>query len=223
MLRIFRGGDQGPKSKLGARPQLAVLSLLVVLVAAGCGTGGMGEASADTARGEQLFKEQCGTCHKLKAAGTAGTQGPDLDTAFEATREDGLGESTIRDVVLDQIRFAIPPMPRNLVKGDDADAVAAYVAEVAANPNAQVSTSPGGEAGGKDPKALMATNCGSCHTFGAAGIKGTVGPNLDQTQKDRAAIIQQITNGGGGMPPFKDVLSEQQIQAIADFIVKNRS
>ena len=180
----------------------------------------MGDSSTDTARGEQLFKEKCGSCHQLKAARTPGTQGPNLDDAFLATREDGLGESTIRDVVLDQIRFAIPPMPKNLVEGDDAEAVADYVAEVAANPKAQAQTSTSG--GAEDPKSLLATNCGSCHTFAAAGINGQVGPNLDQTQKDRAAIIQQISNGGGGMPPFKGVLSEQQIQAIADFILKNK-
>ncbi len=180
----------------------------------------MGSGSADTARGEQLFKEKCGGCHKLSAAGTPGTQGPDLDAAFAAARADGLGESTIREVVLDQIRFAVPPMPRNLVEGDDAVAVAAYVADVAGNPEARAQTSTTG--GATDPKSLMATNCGSCHTFSAAGINGTVGPSLDQTQKDRAAIITQITNGGGGMPPFKGTLTDEQISAIADFILKNK-
>lgn len=199
-----------------------VCLLAGVLVAlAGCGTGGMAEGSADPANGEELFKEKCGACHQLKAAGTAGRTGPNLDDAFASVREDGLGESTIREVVLGQIRFPVPPMPADLVTGDDAEDVAAFVASVAANPEAQQAAAAGG-GGGDDPKSLIAANCASCHTFAAAGIDGTVGPNLDQAKGDRAAIAQQIAEGGGGMPPFRDTLSEQQIRAIAEFIVKNK-
>jgi cbb3-type cytochrome c oxidase subunit III len=201
---------------------------LAAALLAGCGTGGIAEGSADAGRGEQLFTANCGSCHTLRAAGTAGKIGPNLDDAFRSARQDGLGESTIREVVLGQIRFPAPPtaspetpaMPEDIVEGDDAEAVAAYVASVAANPEAQVAA--GGAAGGSDPKSLLATNCGSCHTLSAAGINGTVGPSLDQTQKDRAAIERQIANGSGAMPPFKDVLSEQQIRAIADYILKNK-
>ena len=182
----------------------------------------MAEGSADPANGEELFTEKCGGCHQLKAAGTAGRTGPNLDDAFAAVREEGLGESTIREVVLGQIRFPVPPMPADLVTGDDAEDVAAFVASVAANPEAQQAAAGDGGTGGGDPKSLIATNCASCHTFAAAGIDGTVGPNLDQTKAARGAIAEQIAEGGGGMPPFRDVLSEQQIRAIAEFIVKNR-
>lgn len=217
MLRTCRGG-RARKAHLTR----GILLVGCALALTGCGTGGMVEGSADTARGQELFTQKCGSCHQLKAAGTPGTTGPNLDDAFAAARKDGLGESTIREIVLGQIRFAVPPMPKDLVKGEDAEAVAVYVASVAANPEAQAAARTETGKGGDDPKSLLASNCGSCHTFSAAGINGTVGPNLDQTQKQRAAIEQQIANGGGSMPPFKDVLSKQQIRALAEFILKNK-
>ncbi len=62
--------------------------------------------------------------------------GPDLDEAFRYAREDGLGEQTVEGVVLRQIanvrRGSV--MPANLVEGDDARDVAAYVAAVAGQP-----------------------------------------------------------------------------------------
>ena len=115
---------------------LAVLG--ATLVVAGCGTVGIPDASADKSLGKQLFTQKCGSCHTLADAGTSGTIGPNLDFAFERSRTDGLGEATVRQVVRGQIAYSVvepstgsPGMPRDLVKGDDADAVAAYVASVA--------------------------------------------------------------------------------------------
>jgi cbb3-type cytochrome c oxidase subunit III len=218
------------RARLGA----SVLALAVGLLSAGCGTGTFSEGSGNTAEGQQLFQQKCGSCHTLRAAGTKGQIGPNLDDAFRASRSEGLGESSIREVVLGQIKYPGKPtdstkfqaMPANLVTGDDAAAVAAFVASVAGNPNARPVAAAGGgggaQAAGNDPKSLMSSNCGSCHTFAAAGITGTVGPNLDQSTKDLAAIIKQITNGGAVMPPFKGKLTDQQIKAIAQFILKNR-
>src|SRR6266850_2397112 len=56
---------------------------------------------------------------------------PTLDEAFSADRKQGFKQSTIQNVVLDQIRLASPPMPKNLVQGQDAQDVAAYVAAAA--------------------------------------------------------------------------------------------
>jgi cytochrome c6 len=38
-----------------------------------------GYGSSTSADGAQLFKDNCGTCHKLSAAGTSGQVGPNLD------------------------------------------------------------------------------------------------------------------------------------------------
>jgi cytochrome c6 len=85
-------------------------------------------------------------------------------------------------------------------------------------------TETGGEEGGGGDAAageeiFASAGCGSCHTLEEAGTDGTVGPDLDDSQVDQAAAVQQITGGGGGMPPFEGQLSEQEIQDVAAFVV----
>ena len=201
---------------------------LAALVAGGCGTSGLPEGGNEI-RGKELFVEQCGRCHKLADAGSAGVIGPNLDDAFRQARHDGLGEETIASVVRGQIAYPVeePPtgqvgMPADLVKGDDADAVAAYVASVAALPVREQpggTTTGGGEAGPADGEAVFASaGCGSCHTLSAAGTNGTIGPNLDETKPAKDLVVERVTNGMGAMPSFKDSLTEEQIQAVADFV-----
>ena len=68
-------------------------------------------------------------------------------------------------------------------------------------------------------KAVFASaGCGGCHTFEPAGSNGSVGPNLDDSNVSLDAAVTQIENGGGGMPPFKDRLSEQEIADVAAFV-----
>ena len=110
----------------------------IVLAAAGCGASDLNQANADLVNGKKLFvgKATCGSCHTLQRAGTKGTQGPNLDAAFVNARNNGFGNSTITGVVLDQIhhprRGSI--MPAGLVKGKDAQDVAAYVGFAAGKP-----------------------------------------------------------------------------------------
>jgi cbb3-type cytochrome c oxidase subunit III len=202
----------------------AVLLSLAAVVLAGCGTGGLGDENADTSEGKLLFRQQCGRCHTLREAGTEGSTtagplaGPNLDQAFAGPKREGFEESTMREAVRDQIEFPTPPMPEDLVEGAEADAVAAYVATVAADPEAEVALPAG--AGGNDPKLLFESNCGSCHVLADAGTSGTVGPNLDQAKPSLQKAITQITNGGGGMPPFEDQLTQAQIRALAQYVVR---
>lgn len=63
--------------------------------------------------------------------------------------------------------------------------------------------------------------CGSCHTLAAAGSSGTIGPNLDDTSMDQQAIVRQVTEGGGGMPAFRDQLSEEQIRDVSAFVFES--
>ena len=161
----------------------------------------------------------------LADAGSPGTQGPNLDDAFRVLRQQhGFDESTIRDVVRGQIAYPTedppsgePGMPANLVTGEAADAVAAYVASVAGMPV----QGGGGQKQASDGKTIFTDKCGGCHTLAAAGTSGTIGPNLDQLKPDLRAAIEQVTNGGGGMPAFKDQLSEKQIEAVAKYVSEN--
>ena len=75
----------------------------------------------------------------------------------------------------------------------------------------------GDPAAGKDVF-LSAGGCGSCHTLADAGTTGTVGPNLDAASPSAELAVDRVTNGAGVMPPFKDTLSEQQIQDVAAYV-----
>ena len=70
-----------------------------------------------------------------------------------------------------------------------------------------------------DGAAVFASaGCGGCHTFGPANSNGTVGPNLNTIDLSKDEIEQQVRNGGGGMPPFGDSLSDDEIDAVADYV-----
>jgi cytochrome c553 len=80
----------------------------------------------------------------------------------------------------------------------------------------------GGEksAGGGSPgaKVFADAGCVDCHTMRAADATGKVGPNLDETRPNEAKVVQQVTNGGNGMPAFKGELSAEEIQQVAAFV-----
>jgi mono/diheme cytochrome c family protein len=67
---------------------------------------------------------------------------------------------------------------------------------------------------------LFSDNCESCH--GSMGAGGHVGPNL-QTSSVAEHLDQvetQIRHGGGAMPPFSGVLSDQEIGTVAHYVVE---
>jgi cbb3-type cytochrome c oxidase subunit III len=220
--------------------RLGVALACLAALAAGCGSEArLDEGEGSPSRGRELFingaggKTPCSACHTLADAGTRGTIGPNLDDAYRVLRtEHGFDESTIRDVVRGQIAYPTenPPtledgkpargMPANLVTGQDADDVAAYVASVAGLPPTGGAAQPGdGEA--TDGKAIFTQNCGSCHVLSDAGTSGTIGPSLDGTTLSVREITQQVRNGGGGMPAFEGQLSAEQIDAVATYVAEN--
>jgi alcohol dehydrogenase (cytochrome c) len=84
----------------------------------------------------------------------------------------------------------------------------------------------GGEAAAGAPNAeagkeVFAENCSTCH--GATGHGGNGGPDLTTMPKakEQAGAEEQVTNGGGGMPPFKGTLSEEEIKNVAAFVVED--
>jgi cbb3-type cytochrome c oxidase subunit III len=199
-----------------AQPMFGALALIVlVLSGAGCGTGGKATAG-DQQNGGKLFTSKCAGCHVLAAAGSHGTTGPNLDDAFAADRKQGFKQSTIQNVVLDQIRQPAAPMPKNLVTGQDAQDVAAYVAAVAGVPGAAAKPPTG-----NDGKSIFSANCASCHTLKAAGASGTIGPNLDDLKPSEPIVKHQVEVGGGVMPAFKGTLTAEQIDAVAKFVASS--
>jgi uncharacterized cupredoxin-like copper-binding protein len=147
----------------GVRTALALAGIAAAAAAlAGCE---LADPGTNLVNGKQQFVAKCGSCHVLERAGTTGVVGPNLDAAFRRARADGFGQSTFEGLVHQQILYPainpqrdprtgrpLPLMPADLVTGEDAEDVAAYVASAAAK-------------GGKDTGALA--------QVGAAQAKGT--------------------------------------------------
>jgi mono/diheme cytochrome c family protein len=68
---------------------------------------------------------------------------------------------------------------------------------------------------------FAAAGCGGCHTLGAAGTNGLIGPNLDTLRPTYAQVRTKVERGGGGMPSFAAQLSAQQIRDVAAFVATN--
>lgn len=110
-----------------------VLGLVVpvlILIAREEATGGTGalknqKLSGLAEQGKHLFKQRCASCHSLAAVNARGVTGPNLDQIGEVTPERIL--TAIREGGTGQGR-----MPAGLLEGAEAEAVAEYVAKVAA-------------------------------------------------------------------------------------------
>jgi mono/diheme cytochrome c family protein len=213
---------------------------VVALLASGCGYGGVATAGdhPDLQNGQTLFASNCGYCHTLQAAGTSGTVGPNLDNAFATDRAQGYADSSIENVVLDQIRLGSgpiatythaeqgvkgltpqTPMPANKVTGQDAIDVAAYVASVAGIGG--YTSANFASLGLNGATIFKGAGCAGCHTLNAAGSTGTIGPNLDQlaAKLTLAVVVRQVTSPPPGlMQSFKGKLSTAQIQAVAQYV-----
>jgi mono/diheme cytochrome c family protein len=136
-----------------ARTALIVAIAALAVVAGGCGSEGRQVDS----RGAELFSQRCGGCHTLEAAGTRGSNpeqrvaGPNLNARRET-----------KNGVLYAIRnggFSGAIMPQNIVVGEDAEAVAEFVAEYA----------------GKDatePPGLSSGGTSGSNTSGSTGNSG---------------------------------------------------
>jgi plastocyanin len=122
---------------------------LAALIAGTAGLGGcqLADSGTNLVNGKQQFVAKCGSCHALARANATGVVGPNLDDAFTRARQDGFGQDTFEGIVHRQILQPairpqhdpvtgkeLPLMPANLVSGDDAEDVAAYVASAAGKP-----------------------------------------------------------------------------------------
>ena len=213
---------------------VAAGAVVGVAALAGCDL----QENADTDAGRTLFVEKCGTCHALKEAGTQAEVGPNLDAAFQAARDTGMDNDTIEGVVESQsenprVTDEDSPsfMPANLVEGQDAQDVAAYVAEFAGVPGVKPPIPPDA---GPGAEVFLSQGCGSCHTLSELGdiATGTVGPNLDdvlpgqspkQVEQSIVDPNAKIEQGfpSGVMPETYGDLPSKDIQDLVDFLVQS--
>jgi plastocyanin len=178
----------------GYRSVVVSVCAVSALALSGCE---LKDSGTDVVNGKTLFVAKCGVCHVLARAGTTGVVGPNLDEAFTRSREDGFKDSTFKGIILRQIENpninaqidptnekTLPSMPANVVKGNDARDVAAYVAQAAGVP-------------GKDTGKLAAVGQKSA-TGTAVEKSGTLaipvaGTGLAYQFKDATATAGQVT------------------------------
>jgi len=120
------------------------IALAVGIAAVAFGGCELQDDGDNLVNGKTLFNEKCAACHTLARAGAKGVTGPSLDESFQRSLKDGFGRSAIEGVVHRQILYPnrnpqvdpdtgklLPLMPADLVTGEDAEDVAAYVAMAA--------------------------------------------------------------------------------------------
>jgi mono/diheme cytochrome c family protein len=132
------------------------------------------------------------------------TEGPFIkaqeEEAEEAGAEEGEGEES-----------------EGLVEGEQAQEEKEFEPGGEGEPGEEEPAGGGGNA--ELGAAVFSENCSTCH--GGTGHGGNGGPDLTTmplAQTEEGAI-QQVTNGGGGMPPFGGVLSEEEIENVAAYVV----
>jgi mono/diheme cytochrome c family protein len=124
---------------MGRRRRLAIAAALVVVAAGAVACGSQGISSqvfsqpANVQRGAVLFSQRCSGCHTF---GIVGAQGTTKDVR-QRERVDGPNFNT-RHETPDNVLFAIRNggfsgaiMPENVVVGQDANDVAAFVSKYA--------------------------------------------------------------------------------------------
>jgi mono/diheme cytochrome c family protein len=120
---------------MAARPKIIVpgaLLLAVAVLAGGCGTQGISLSSSNPYyRGAVLFRDHCSGCHTLSVVGAEGS----ASSIKDRVRTNG-PNFNVRKENAEQVLFAIRNggfsgaiMPENIVLGDDAQAVAEFLAK----------------------------------------------------------------------------------------------
>ena len=64
-------------------------------------------------------------------------------------------------------------------------------------------------------------NCATCHTLQDANSNGNIGPNLNEIKPDISRVIMAVTNGIGVMPAYQGQLSDEEINAVAMYVVES--
>jgi mono/diheme cytochrome c family protein len=138
----FSGGESAARDTYRSRGgrifTIAILLLYLafgvavpaaVIAARGEAKGGTGplrseDLTSKEEEGKQLFIQNCKSCHTLEAVQAHGVTGPNLDELAPLDKERVLS-------AIERGGTGTGRMPPGLLEGEDADAVATYVARVA--------------------------------------------------------------------------------------------
>jgi mono/diheme cytochrome c family protein len=222
-------------ARITAKPLVAAM----VVAAVALSLAACGRDENDLSNGKALFTERCGSCHILGRAGTQGRTGPDLDAAFRSALSGGMNRDTVEGVVHKQIlnpRMS-SAMPAELVTGEDAKDVAAYVAFAAARAGEdEGALAQAGLAGATTGEQIFtAAGCGACHTLAKANATGNIGPSLDDLAAAAGGASPEdyvsesildpdaeVAEGfqPGVMPSYEGRLTDEQVQALVEYLLE---
>jgi cytochrome c oxidase subunit II len=155
---------------------------------------------------------------------------PGIDTHLRVTTTDRTGEFPVVCAELCGLGHSTMRQSAHVMTREDFDA---RLAELARGP------AQGGGGGGEEETdgrtlftdAAEPQTCDSCHTLADAGATGTTGPNLDEVLPDlseeqiRESIVDpeaEIAEGfaPGLMPRYGDTLSEEQVDALVEYLME---
>ena len=202
------------------RVRLLLLGLIAVFALTGCELKDDGD---NLVNGKTLFVEHCARCHALDRANAQGVIGPDLDEAWQRADRDGFGRSTYEGLVHQQILQPnrnpqvdpgngkpLPLMPANLVTGEDAQDVAAYVASAAAARGddqgrlADVGGGPEGTATAENGTLSIPVGAGLTYEF--ADAEAPAGPLTIESVNEQP-VDHNIAVDGGGVDEKGDIVA----------------
>ncbi|HET7658132.1 MAG TPA: cytochrome c [Bacillales bacterium] len=96
---------------------------------------------------------------------------------------------------------------------------ASQLGEAKGGGKSQASTQSQANSANATPKAIFEGHCAQCH---GENLQGKIGPNLQHigSQMSKDDILNQIKNGGGGMPP--GVIQGEQAKKVATWLAKKK-
>jgi plastocyanin len=231
--RVIGGGATMPHAGIECGAQRMVKALartprslaalipgaLVVLALSGCS---LKHPTANLVNGKKMFVSTCGSCHTLAHAGTTGAVGPNLDDAFRQDRADGVKGTSIQGLVDFWIQYPNTEgvMPAMLLKGQDAQDVAAYVGLVAGRPGQDtgslaaavpsVSQQPAVEKNGvveinADPTGQL--------KFTAPSASATAG-KVTLRMENKSSVMHDIAITGGGVNMVGQIVSNGGVSMV---------
>jgi cytochrome c oxidase cbb3-type subunit 3 len=146
--------------------------------------------------GESIFLVKCAPCHGTTGDGLSGKA---QDFTSRMSKEQIL---YIIQHGSNQLGYPMGEMPAGMVSGDDAKAIATYIAN-----------------GMKGDAPASFSTCASCHGEDGKGNNGQA-PNI--AEYDDTIIIQTLEHGKKGklgtMPSFKTMLTEVQKKSLSAYI-----
>ena len=143
------GGPGGARKRMASQSRgtrrLALVNFLIALVVLGLGIPAAVIATVDNRddipeanvtnltaaekTGRELFGERCANCHTLEAANAVAQVGPNLDDLLASQTDPAKRKAFVLDAIHNGRARGNGNMAADLVEGQDADDVAAFVAK----------------------------------------------------------------------------------------------